>query len=105
MSYKKTILHNCNICAGGLGKLCEGFLVCSSVSVSNYGPKLIDSVGFLVVSLTPLAPTILFSFFALFVRIPQAPPNCLAVGFCICFHQRLGEASLMTVELGTSLRV
>ena len=31
-------------------------LLVSSVSVSTYEPRLVDSVGFLVVSLTPQAP-------------------------------------------------
>jgi hypothetical protein len=30
------------------------------VSVSPYEPRFVDSVGFLVVSLTPQAPTILY---------------------------------------------
>jgi hypothetical protein len=34
-------------------------LVGSSVAMSLYGSRLIDSVGFLVVSLTPLPPSIL----------------------------------------------
>ena len=42
-----------------LGQSHIGSLVVGSVSVSPYEPRLVDSVGFLVVSLTPLAPTIL----------------------------------------------
>jgi hypothetical protein len=55
----KTKLHNCNICAEGLYQSHACSLVGSSVSVSPYGPKLVDSLCFLMVSLAPLAPTIL----------------------------------------------
>ena len=53
----KTELHNCYICAEG--QSCISSVVGGSVSVSPYGPMLLDSVGLLVVSLTFLAPTIL----------------------------------------------
>lgn len=75
-------------------------LVGRSVSVSSYALRLVDSMGFLVVSLTPLAPTIL------------SPPlsqgslrsaYCLAVGFCICFYQLLYEIFLVTIRIGTNL--
>lgn len=46
----KTSLHNCYICVEGLGRL-----VGSSVAVSSCGLRLVDSLGFLVASLTPLA--------------------------------------------------
>lgn len=46
----KTSLHNCYICVEGLGRL-----VGSSVSVSSCGLRLVDSLGFLMVSLAPLA--------------------------------------------------
>ena len=65
-------LHKCNICAQGLGESCAGSLVVGSVSVSPYEPKLVDFVGFLVLSLSPLAPTILPP---LVGRIPQALPH------------------------------
>jgi hypothetical protein len=68
--------------------------------MSSYGLRLFDSSGFLMVSLTPLAPT----FFP--PSLPQDSPSsaeCLAVGLCICFHLLLGEASLMSVGLGTNL--
>ena len=55
-SHKQIELHNC-ICSEGLGQSGAGTLAISSVSVV---PRLVDSVGFLVVSLTPLVATILF---------------------------------------------
>lgn len=52
-------------------------------------------MNFLVVSLTPLSPTILTP---LYLKIPQAQPNvCLGtfdlnnVGLCMWFHQLLDE--------------
>jgi hypothetical protein len=68
----KTQLHNCYICAEGLGPFHACSLISSSVSVSRYGPRLVGSVCFLVVSLTPLAPSILLP---LFHRLPQTPHN------------------------------
>ena len=53
----KTKLHNYYTCEDLLVHVCS--LVGGSVSVSPYGPRLVDSVGFLVVSLTILSPTIL----------------------------------------------
>jgi hypothetical protein len=50
----------------GLGE----YHACGSVSVSPYEPRLVDSVGgVLVVSLTPLAPTLLP------FTLPQDSPN------------------------------
>ena len=43
----KTELHSCYICAEGLGLSHECSLVGGSVSESLYGPRLVDSVGFL----------------------------------------------------------
>lgn len=60
---------------------------------------LVGSVGFLVVSLTPLPPTVL---------LPQDSPcsaSCLAVGLCIRFHQLLDEASLRIIMLGSYIHV
>ena len=54
----KTKLH---ICAEDLRESPKNSLVDSLVSVSPYGSRLVDSMCFHVVSLTPLAPTILFS--------------------------------------------
>jgi hypothetical protein len=52
-------MHNCNICAEGLGQPHAYSLVGGSVSVDIYVTKIVDSVGFLVVSLTLLVPTVL----------------------------------------------
>ena len=61
----KTELHNSYIYAEGL----------CSVSVSPYGPRLVDFVGFLVMSLTPLVLTIL-SFL---------PFLCMIAKLCLVF--------------------
>jgi hypothetical protein len=73
-----------------------------SVSVSPYGPSLVDFVSFLVVSLTSLALSIL----------PPALPKYslsssywLAMGLCICFHQLLGEATQIILMLATFLQI
>jgi hypothetical protein len=98
----KTKLHISYICVGGLNASHAFSLVGGSVSVSPCGPRSVDSVGFLVVSLTSLAPSILHP------SLPQdslSSAYCLAVGLCICFHQFLGEASLMTVMIGSCLQV
>ena len=60
---------------------------------------LVDSVGFLVVLLTPLAPTILPPP----LLQDSANSKYLAMGLCISFHHLLGEASLMTIMLGSWL--
>jgi hypothetical protein len=52
----KTKLHNCYICAEGLGQSHACSLVGGSDSVSPCGPGLVDSVGFLFLYLTSLAP-------------------------------------------------
>lgn len=57
------------MCIEGLGQSHRGFLVGISVSVSPCGLRLIDSVGFLVVSLTILAPIILYP------HLPQDSPS------------------------------
>ena len=49
----KSELYICSKCPGYLGPAPEFSLVDGSVSVSPHGPKLGDSPGFLVVSLTP----------------------------------------------------
>jgi hypothetical protein len=51
----KTQLYSCYICAEVLGPSHACSLVGGSVSVGPYGPRLVDSVGFLMVSLAPLA--------------------------------------------------
>jgi hypothetical protein len=55
----ETKLHNCYICTEVLGQANACSLVGSSLSLSPYCPRFTDSVGPLVVSLTPVAPTIL----------------------------------------------
>ena len=85
--------------------LCQshaGSLVGGSVSVSPYGPRLVDSVGFLVVSLTPLAPTILPAWL---LQDSPSSSYCLSVGLCICFHPLLDETSLMPNAPGTNLLI
>lgn len=74
----------------------------SSVSVSPCRPRLVDSVDFLVVFLTSMAPLILSP------PLPHDSPSfaqCVAVGLCICFYQLLGEASQMSVRLGAFLEL
>lgn len=74
-------------------------LVIGSVSENNYEPRLVDSLGFLVMSFISLAPIIL-------------PPSLLQdflnsvnawVYVCICFQHLLDEACLVTGGLGTNL--
>jgi hypothetical protein len=67
-----TKLYNYYIHTEGLDQSHVFSMAGVSVSMSSYGPRLVDSVGFLAVSLTCLAPKILPS---LFHRIPQALPN------------------------------
>ena len=54
----KTQLHNCYVYAEGLG-LSHTLWLASSVSLHSYGPRLVDYVCFLVVSLTALGSIIL----------------------------------------------
>ena len=56
----------------GIAQSHAGSLVVSSISVNPYEPRLVGSVGFLVVPLTPLDPKVLPP---LVRRIPQAPSN------------------------------
>ena len=86
----KTQMHICCICGEGPGLSHACSLVCSLIDMSSYRPRLVYSVGFLVVSLTFLVPSIL----PLLYRIPQAPLNvCLWVSASI--SSVAGEASLM----------
>lgn len=62
-------------------------LVGRSVSVSHYGLRVIGSVGFLVVSLVPLASSILLP------HSSTGVPSSLAMGLYISFHQLLGDLS------------
>jgi hypothetical protein len=65
----KTKVLICYICVGGLGPAHACFLVGGSVSVSSYGPRLVDSVGLLDVSLTPQSSSILS------LTVPQDSPS------------------------------
>lgn len=67
----------------------------------RHGLRLVDSVGFIVVSLTPLAPSILSPHH--FTRNPKLR-LMFDCGLCICFHQLLDEASQETVMLGSYLQ-
>jgi hypothetical protein len=82
----KTKLYNCYICAEGLGPSHQCSLIGGSISVSLCGPSLVDSVGFLMVSLTPGSynPSSTLS-----TRFPELQ---LMFG-CGSLHQLLGEAS------------
>ena len=55
----KTKLHICYRCVGGPGPASACSLVGGPVSVSPHGPRLVGSVGLLVVSLTPLICSLL----------------------------------------------
>ena len=63
----KTKLQNCRIYGEGLVQSRAGSLIVGSVSGSPYEPA--DPVGFFVVSLVPLHPTILP------LPLPQDSPN------------------------------
>ena len=67
-THMKTKIHICYECVGGLSPALV-FLVVGSVSVSHHGPRLVDSKGLLLVSLTPLAGSILFP------TLPQDSPS------------------------------
>jgi uncharacterized membrane protein len=68
----RTKLYICYILVGGLDLSHAHSLVCGSVSVSHYVSRLIESVGLLVVSLIPLAHSIVTHsrVRALFHKIP-----------------------------------
>jgi hypothetical protein len=55
----ETKLHISYKCVGGLSPVYAHSLIAGSVSVTPHGPRLVDSVGLLVVSLTPPPPSIL----------------------------------------------
>ena len=58
-THMKTKLHICYKCVGGLGSGHVQSLFGGPVSVSLHGPRLVYSVGLLVMSLTPLASSFL----------------------------------------------
>jgi hypothetical protein len=66
-------------CVGDLGPAPACYLVGGPGSVSPYDPRLVDFVGLLVVSLTPLAPSIQFPI------LLQDSLNCLMFG-CGSLH-------------------
>lgn len=73
-------------------------LVRGLVSVSPLGPRLVDSVGCLEVSLTSLASSVLHP------PLPQeslSSAQRVSVGLCVCFHQLMGKATQMAVMLGS----
>lgn len=83
--------NTCNICAEVLGQSHAGSLDSSSVSVSFYSPRLIDSV----VSLFHLVPVILPFYFFNFSKLH------LMIG-CVSLYllpSVAGEASLMMIML------
>lgn len=95
--HKKTKLQHNNICGVGLTP--------DPCSVPNYwsslcepcAPRLVDSVGFHVVFLTPLALTIFPS-----PHLQDFPCSTyVSIGFC----QFLEETFLMTIKLGSCLQV
>ena len=67
-------------CIGGLGPALACSLVGGLGSMSPYGLRLINSVGF-VVFLTPLPCSLLSPTFP---QDSQSSAWCLAVGLCIC---------------------
>lgn len=83
----KIQLHNSYICAESLVLTHFCSLVGSSLPVNLYEPRFIDSVGFLVVSLTPLSPPILLPH--LRQDSPSSTSSCSNVGLCLTFHQLL----------------
>jgi hypothetical protein len=85
---KLHICYKCVCMCVGPAPACS--LVGHSVFVSPHGPRLVDYVGLLVVSLTPSALSILFhTLHQDFLRTAC----CLAVCLCTSFHELLDEAS------------
>lgn len=87
----KSKLHIDYKWVGRLGPALTCSLVGGSVPVSTHGPRLVDSVGLLVMLLTPLTHSVLSP------TLSQDASNsawCLAVCVCICLHQLKSEASL-----------
>ena len=63
-------------------------------------PRLVVSLGFLVMTLTPLALTVLLPSLQ---QDSWRSARYLAVELCICSHQLLDGGSLMTIRAVTSL--
>ena len=74
----KNKVHICFICVGNLVPSHACSLVGGSVSVSLYEPRLVASVGFLIVCLTPLASYILF--------LPLSQDSKLCLFWCGSLH-------------------
>jgi hypothetical protein len=89
-----TMLHICYIYVRGPSPPHACFLVGGSVFVSPHDPRSVDSVGLLVVFLTPLVPSIFYS-----STRPHSPQLCLlfSCGFQYLFPSvawwNLSEAS------------
>ena len=94
----KNKLHNCKICTECLGQSLQSPSYWFSFNEPS-DPNSVDSMGFLVVSLAALAPIFLP------LHLPQdfLWSSVLPFGYLYCFHQLLGEASLMTLGLDTNL--
>ena len=86
----------------GLWQSSEGSLVVSSISMGPYVPRLVDSVGILVVFLNTQTPKIISP---ILLHDFLSYTKCLAVGIYICFHQFLDEIFLMTIKVGTNIYV
>jgi len=94
----KSKLQICYQCVVGLGPTPACSLDNAPGSVMLQGSSLVDSVGLLVMSLTPQTCLLLFS------TLPQDSPwyaCCLAVGVSICLHPVIVEASQETVMVGS----
>lgn len=71
-------------------------------SLSPYDTRIVDSLGFLAMFVTPLPPVIL----PLSCKIPQAQSTVwLYVSASVAVGHLLDEASLVTIGLGTNLSV
>ena len=73
----KTKVHIYYKCVEGLGLATACFLIGSSVSVSLHGPRIVDYVGLLVVSLASLASSNLLPTLA---QYSLSTALCLAMG-------------------------
>lgn len=80
VTHMKTKLYICYKCVG------------CSVSVNSHGPRIVDSVGPLVVSLTPPSSSIL-PLFLLTDSVTSA--RWLAVWLCLYLHQLLVKKTVM----------
>ena len=96
----KTKLCISYICIGSLGLSHAHSLIGGAVSVSPYGPRLVDSVGFPVMSLTSGSFNFSSPFFTRFTCSVYFLGVYLFV-FFFFFNQLLGEASQVIVMLGS----